>query len=216
MTCVLLLTLAMTDAALKVEAAERDPPVELATEVRGQLDGRAIVVSDGDGPSVTVWFRTVLTLEATAEVVANGVGYRELAAGTLVGAVKLHQPLTDFRKQRIAAGVYTLRFAVQPEVGDHAGTSPHPEFLLLSPAADDESAGVVEPKDLLARSRKATGGNHPAVMLLMPAGGATESPKLVERAGGLRVLTVRRPAVADGVKTTLNVGLVVSGVSQSR
>ena len=188
------------------------PPADLAADVRAVLDHKAVAVGD----ALTVWFRDVLPLEASAEVLANGAGYRELPAGTLVGAVKFHRPFTDYRKQRLPSGVYTLRFAVQPEVGDHAGTSPHPEFLLLSPAADDDSPATVEPGELLKRSRKATGGDHPAVMLLVPAKGAGEGAKVEERAGGLRVLLARRPAAADGVRATLNIGLVVAGSSPTR
>jgi hypothetical protein len=211
-----LLLLALAAPPLVAAAADRDPPVELAEPVRAALDRTAVAVTDAGEPALTVWFRDVLPTQATAEQAANGVGYRELPEGTLVGGVQFHRAFTDYRKQRIAAGVYTLRFAVQPEVGDHAGTSPHPEFLLLSPAGEDAAAAAVEPKDLLARSRKATGGDHPAVMLLVPAGGAGEGPKLAERVGGVTVLLVRRPATADGAKVTLNVGLVVAGSSSSR
>ena len=216
MTAVLLLTLAIADSPYKVEAGDRDPPAEVTAGLRAALVRRAAVVTDGDDAALTVWFRDVLPVQATPEQVANGVGYRELPDGTLVAVVRLHRPFTDYRKQRIPAGVYTLRFAVQPEVGDHAGTSPHPEFLLLSPAETDLSIDRVEPADLLARSRKAIGGDHPAVMLLAPATGATDKPRLMDRSGGLRVLVVRRPGVADGVKLTLGLGLVVAGTSPTR
>lgn len=204
-----LLLLIAPPAAVVTDTA---PPAELAADIRGTLDRKAVSIGD----ELTVWFRSPLPLEASAEVAANGVGYREIPTGTLVGVVRLHGPFTDYRKQRIVAGVYTLRFAVQPDVGDHAGTSPHPEFLLLAPAAGDDSLGRVEMPALLALSRKASGADHPAVMLLVPATGATDTPTVATKGGGLRMLLVKRPAEADGVKTTLNVGLVVSGVSPTR
>ena len=39
----------------------------------------------------------------------------------------------------IKPGVYTLRYGVQPDNGDHLGVSPHRQFLLISPAADDRN-----------------------------------------------------------------------------
>lgn len=215
MTVLVLCALAVIDP-WSAEVIEREPPTELAAGLRSALESKATEIKDGTTTTMTVWFRSVLPLEAPAEVLANGAGYREMPAGSLVAAIRLHHPFIDFRKQRIAAGVYTLRFMVQPEVGDHVGTSPHPEFVLLCPASDDVSSAVVEQPELLKWSRQTTGGDHPAVMLLMPASGASERPKVAERAGGLRVLQLRRPAAAGTVKTTLNLGLVISGSSPTR
>ena len=216
MTAGLFVSFALAAGPATVAVADRDPPAELADPVRAALDRKAVTVTEAGEPAVTVWFRDVLPLAASAEQVANGVGVRELQPGGLVGAVRLHRAFTDYRKQSLPAGAYTLRFAVQPEVGDHAGTSPHPEFVLLTPAAADNGVSAVEPADLLGRSRKATGGDHPAVLLLVPAGGATDEPKLVEKADGVRVLLLRRPAAADGAPAKLNLGLVVAGSSPTR
>ena len=79
----------------------------------------------------------------------NGLTYREIPEGTLVGAIEFPAKFTDFRKQELAAGVYTLRFAVQPDIGDHTGTAPHPEFCLICAAEDDRSAEEIEKKKLI-------------------------------------------------------------------
>ena len=85
---------------------------------------------------------------AAPEQVAGGLTYREIQPTTVVGAVRFPQAWSDYRKQKIPAGVYTLRLAVQPENGDHMGTAPYNDFLLLSPAAKDTSADAMEPKEL--------------------------------------------------------------------
>ena len=58
--------------------------------------------------------------------------------------------MTDYRKQKVPAGVYTLRLALQPVSDDHGGTAPYRDFCLLSPAADDRKPDLLSPKALHA------------------------------------------------------------------
>ena len=76
-----------------------------------------------------IWFRAEIPVKATEEQIKNGLTYHEIPEGTLVGALEFPTKFTDFRKQELPAGVYTLRFAVQPDIGDHTGTAPHPGVL---------------------------------------------------------------------------------------
>jgi hypothetical protein len=209
------LTPAAAAADWKASAGKEDPPAELAEPVRKVLDRDAVAVSDGTAV-LTVWFRDVVPAKATAEQVKNGLTYREIPDGTLIGAVRFDRPFVDFRKQEIAAGVYTLRFAVQPETGDHMGTAPHQEFVLLVPAAKDTTADALEPKALFKVSAAVTGGDHPGVLLLFPHPGKDAGPKVADKADGVKVLTVRRPVDADGEKTTLGFALTVAGHSKAR
>lgn len=199
----------------KASAAKEDPPAELAEPVRKLLDRDAVAVSDGNAV-LTVWFRDAVPAKATAEQVKNGLTYREIPDGTLIGAVRFDRPFVDFRKQEIAAGVYTLRFAVQPETGDHMGTAPHQEFVLLVPAAKDALADALEPKALFKASAAVTGGDHPGVLLLFPHTGKDAGPKVVDKADGVKVLTVRRAVDADGEKAVLGFALAVAGHSKAR
>ncbi|HVK18780.1 MAG TPA: hypothetical protein VM533_17750 [Fimbriiglobus sp.] len=193
-----------------------DPPTELAGTVGKLLDKNAVAVADKDGAEMlTVWFRTAVPAKATAEQIANGLTYREIPEGTLIGAVKFAGPFVDFRKQDIAAGVYTLRFLVQPDVGDHMGTAPHTEFLVLSPADKDTDPEPLEPKALIKLSSASTGGDHPGVMLLFPHTAREAGPKLLEK-DGVTALAVRRAVENDGAKTTLGFALTVAGYSKSR
>src|SRR5205807_123366 len=72
------------------------------------------------------------------------------------------------RKQLIKPGVYTLRYALLPDNGNHMGVAPQRDFLLASPATDDQDAATVTIDQTLALSRKATGSNHPSVWSLGP------------------------------------------------
>lgn len=210
------LTMSLTEPLTVVTATKTAPPDSLMEAVRKELDPIAVVVSVKGEPAVTVWFRAEIPAQATPEQLKNGLTAREIPEGTLVGAVKFHHIFTDFRKQDIAAGVYTLRFAVQPDVGDHKGTSPYPDFFLLVPAAKDKTADAVEVKTLLPLSREATGGDHPGVMLLFPDAGKGDRPALAERKCGVKLVLVKRAVRAGDTPATIAFGLVVAGFSETR
>jgi hypothetical protein len=194
----------------KVEKAE--PPAKLAEPVRKLLDPQALVVRDGEAVVMRVWFREVIPAKATEEQVKNGLTYREIPEGTLVGAIEFPEKFTDFRKQELPAGVYTLRFAVQPDIGDHTDTAPHPDFCLICPADEDKSSDDVEKKQLIELSSKVNEGRHPAVLLLWPNNGPDPGVKVLDKGNGVLVATVRRPVVAGDQKTTLGFAVTVAGV----
>ena len=196
--------------AAKVEKVA--PPEALAEPIRKLLDEQALVVRDGDAELMTVWFRAEIPAKATAEQVKNGLTYREIPEGTLVGAIRFPEKFTDFRKQVIPAGVYTLRFMVQPDIGDHTGTSPHPDFCLMCAADKDTKADDVEPKKLIEVSSLVNEGKHPAVLLLWPNNGKDAGVKVVSKENGVSVATIRRPLATEGGKATLGFAITVAGV----
>jgi hypothetical protein len=196
--------------AAKVEKVE--PPAKLAEPVRKLLDEQALVVRNGGDVVMRVWFRTEIPVRATEEQVKNGLTYREIPEGTLVGALEFPAKFTDYRKQELPAGVYTLRFAVQPDIGDHTDTAPHPEFCLICPADDDKTADDIETKKLIELSSKVNEGRHPAVLLLWPNNGKDDAVKVLDKGNGVLVATVKRPVVAGDTKTTLGFAVTVAGV----
>ena len=200
------LTLAVTD----------DMPPAVAAELAKSLDAKGLRVTVGDDMAMTFWFRAELPAKATAAQIANGLTYRELPEGSFVGVVSFAKPFTDYRKQEIAAGDYTLRLGSQPAIGDHAGTAPHPDFLMLLPLADDTTFDPLDGKTLLKLSAKVTGGDHPGVMLLFPQSPKPAEAKLVSKAGGVSVLTFTRKLTTDDGPAVLGFALVVRGHSATR
>lgn len=194
----------------KVEKAE--PPMALAEPVRKLLDEQALVVRDGENVVMTIWFRTEIPIKATEEQVKNGLTYREIPEGTLVGALEFPKTFTDYRKQELPAGVYTLRFAVQPDIGDHTGTTPHPEFCLICPSGEDKSDESIEKKKLIELSSKVNEGRHPAVLLLWPNNGSDATVKVVDKGNGVLVATIKRPVAGSDVKSLLGFAVTVAGV----
>src|SRR5262249_57199391 len=138
----------------------------------------------------------------------------ELQETTLVGVLQVHKPMTEYRKQKIKPGVFTLRLGFQPSDGDHMGTAPYKEFCLIVPADEDKNpAPMKDAKELQEASTKATGTSHPGVFLLMPVKDAGEAPKLVSMANNHWVVTWKQAVATKDAKATLNFGLTLIGVS---
>jgi hypothetical protein len=200
-------------APYSVKVVEGTPaPGELAEPIQKLLAERSIQMIDPKGEvTLEFWFRKDVPAKATAAQVKNGLTYRELTESTILGAVRFAKQVTDFRKQKIKPGVYTLRLGFQPMTGDHMGTAPYSEFCLLSPAVEDRSTDIMETKALQEMSAKTTSG-HPAVMLLFPTKGADE-PKLVDKGEGNWALQFTQPVTANGKQATLGIALTVFGTS---
>jgi hypothetical protein len=188
------------------------PPKELAEPIQALLSERALQILDTKGElALEFWLRKELPVKATEAQVKNGLTYREVAESTLIGAVRIAKPFTDYRKQKINPGIYTLRLGYQPMDGDHMGTAPHTEFCLLSPAAEDRSPDIMEPKPLHVMSAKTT-NSHPGVLLLFPAKDVGE-PKLVSKGEGNWALSFKQGVIADGKKAAIGFALTLVGVS---
>jgi hypothetical protein len=202
------------DAKYTIKQAKTPAPKELHEPIRKLLDDNSVLVLDEKGGVLCeLWFRKELPVKATPEQVKNGLTYRELEESTVLGAVRFDQLTTDYRKQKVKPGVYTLRLGFQPMDGDHMGTAPYSEFCLLVPAKLDEKPDILEAKELRELSAKAIGGSHPGVFLLYPNEKSEEVPKLVGKENNTWVLTFREAALVDGQKAPagLGVGLTVVG-----
>ena len=86
--------------------------------------------------------------------------------GQLIGVIRYNSKGSDFRDQEIGKGVYTLRYAHQPVDGDHVGTSPTRDFLLLLKAKTDKSKAILDYDTLVEESSEAAETTHPAQLLL--------------------------------------------------
>jgi hypothetical protein len=202
--------------AIKVAAEKKPVPAAIAEPIAKLMGESAYVVTDGGKVKLTIWFRTEIPSKATAEQLKNGLTYRELPEGTVLGVVQFDTVFVDFRKQEIPAGVYTLRLAVQPDTGDHTGTAPFQDFAVLTKAGDDTKADDVEMKTLVGMSRKVLDSDHPSVMLLFPNREKDDGPTITAKEGGAWVLNLKRPVVAGCEKATHGFSLTIHGHSKTR
>jgi hypothetical protein len=160
------LGMALAAAALaqyRVEAGAAPPP-ELAAGIAGELQEKGLKVVKPDGSALCeLWF--VKKAPAAGTTTESDVTWKTVPAGALVGAVRWPAQGSDRRGQNVKAGVYTLRFSLQPINGDHQGVAPQRDFLVMSQAAADQSKDIVAKfDDLMNMSRKVSGTPHPAVL----------------------------------------------------
>ena len=199
-----------------VKVEDKEPPKELGDAVRALLSGKAMTVSDAAGKVLcTVWAVKELEAKATADEVKAGPKYAHVEETTVVGAVQFPAEWRDYRKQKVKAGVYTLRLGIQPMDGDHQGTAPFNDFCLLSQAGLDQAPDLLEVKEMHERSAKSGGRKHPAMMLLFPTRKPPESPAIEAKPKGHWVLSYGIPLAAGGEKAVLGFGLVVVGVTEA-
>jgi hypothetical protein len=148
--------------------AAADPPSDgVAPAVRQRLGASSLTCAEGERVIAEVW-----PVAAPTTTPEGG-----LVEGSLVGLVRLLGAWTDYKGQPVKAGVYTLRYALQPADGNHLGVSAHREFLLLVRASDDMTAEVVSDREALWKlARGAAGTSHPAVMALVPTAEIAQAP----------------------------------------
>ena len=189
--------LALLALAPSVSPLTDKPPAELAAGVAARLAPAAKVVA---GPAtLEIWL--VQKLEKNGD----GAGWSSVESGTLVGAMRVGGEFKEIRGKAVKPGVYTLRFGMQPQNGDHLGISTFREFLLISPAAIDQDPKVLGFDGVVALSKEVIGTAHPASLSLDPP----------EDAPGAPLSTYKNEHGHEGVVLqlgSLTFGLIVSGL----
>jgi hypothetical protein len=217
-TVLLLITPSVSQAENKysIKPAQTPAPQAVNESVRKLLGENSIQFLGANGAVICeIWFSKEVPVKATPAQIKNGLTYREVEESTVMGAVRFDQPATDYRKQKIKPGVYTLRLGYQPMDGDHMGTAPYNEFCLLVPAKIDEKPDIVDAKELRELSAKAIGGSHPGVLLLFPNEKPEDTPKLLDKGNNTWALAAKLPVTADGKRADAALGVALTLVGQT-
>jgi hypothetical protein len=171
------------------------PPSDLSGGVVSRLTPAARIVN---GPAtLEIWL--------VGKLDASGPGWSGVESGTLVGAVRVTGEFKEIRGKAVKPGVYTLRYGLQPQNGDHLGISTFRDFLLLSPAAVDTDPKVLGFDGVVALSKEVVGTAHPASLSLDPP----------EDAPGAVLSVYKNELGHDGVVLQIGAmkfGLIVSGL----
>lgn len=197
------------DADLEVKTAEQDPPSELAEPIREVLNRQSLQFGSGDEPAFEIWLRQELPVQSKPNDPAQALG--TISPGTLVGALRVNSAIRDFRDDRVKTGVYTLRYAHQPQDGDHMGTAPEPHFVILVPADVDTALEGPDNTDAVVEMTK--GEKHPRNLNLRPVEGEIEgeTPALKEGFDDTRMVQVKVPAKAGEESFEIAFAIVVEG-----
>lgn len=169
--------------AYTIKVAPAPVPKDVPADFAKLLGPDCVQLADAAGPICNLWLCKEAPSVATVQQAQNGLTYRELQETAFLGILDIvtGNGMTDYRKQKINPGIYTLRLGFQPQDGDHMGTAPYGEFCLAVPIKEDKKPAALENlKALIELSTKATGSGHPGVFLLFPAK-PTTPPKLVQQ-----------------------------------
>lgn len=193
-------------AAAQVERVGALNAAGVSDALKQAVEDKGYRITLGGGWTADFWFAKQIK---TAAKDVPGALYPDLANAEFVGVVSLPKGMTDFRRQAIPPGVYTLRYQLLPQDGNHMGVAPNPDFLLAIPVASDPDPeqGYLY-KKLVALSAKTTGTNHPAVIALDTAG---DPGKVVADTQGVVVFAV--PVPSSGASATEKLGIVVQGAA---
>jgi len=202
-------TVAVADLAVKI--ADKEPPNELADPIRRTLQSKAVQVLDGDKPAFEFWFAKEIPLKSKPASLSKALDSLEPAG--LLGAVSVFSTTRDYRDDELPAGVYTMRFALQPQDGDHSGSTDYTYFaVLVSAKLDAAPDALTTYKAVVKASAKGTSTEHPHVMSLRPATSeAGDQPQIKEPKSEHKSVLLKLPGKAGGEKADITFELVCEG-----
>jgi hypothetical protein len=193
----------------KVESIGELKEATVAEAVRGALEPRGLRVLDDKGkPICEVWFNKEIP---TVNSDVPGAMFGQIPEGAFVGVINFPSNTSDYRGQGIKAGLYTLRFGLILQDGNHLGVSPARDFFLLCPIGEDKDPNAqLKPEDLLKLSRNASGAGHPTVWFVGQATSDKDLPKIVKNEHE-HVILETRISTKSG---PLAIGLVIIGKTE--
>lgn len=201
---------ALAQTSITATAQETPAPDEIAAPIRAELDPAATVVKRGTN-TIEFWLRKSVPLKESPEA-PPVVQWEHVPDGALVGVMRVARALREIRGLPIRPGVYTLRFALQPQDGAHIGTSPYREFLMVGPAAEDQSLEPVGYAGAVALAQKAAGRGHPLSLSIDPPVASQTAREVVTNDAGHRSVIFSLPVVRkDKTAGVLSFGLILDG-----
>jgi hypothetical protein len=195
-----------------LEKVFQAPPEEVPQAIRETLDPVALRVNAAGGALCEIWLRKALPV-APSPAHELGVGYGQIAEGTLIGVVRIDTQTFDYRQQKLKPGTYTLRYALALADGNHLGIAPLRDFVVLSPVALDASPAGITREAAFINSRKTTGTNHPSVWSLAAADEKPSPAPAIKHFddADVWVVTFRIGLAATSGSSTLDMALVIAG-----
>jgi len=186
------------------------PPAELEDPIEALLATGGQHVTIGDHQLDFWWVKSMPLRSGSTDK-----DWSAVEEGTLVGAVRLSAQHNDIRGKPLKAGIYTLRYALQPENGNHLGVSPYREFLLFGPVQADSSPSAIGHDASVELGKAATGTGHPGSWSIDPPTASGPPGRVYKNEAGLRGVVFQVPISRDGKDLgLLTFGLIVAGEVQ--
>jgi hypothetical protein len=209
----LTLLFAQGDAPLTAAPHAAAVPGGLAPPIAARLAKAGVRVTVAKGPvTLDFWFVDALSITG-GSAAPSWDGVQE---GTLVGAVNISADYRDIRGKILKPGLYTLRYGIQPDNGDHLGVSPFRAFLLLSPAAQDTNPKPTGHDGTIELSKASIGGSHPGVWSIDPPVASAAALQLHKTGLGHQSVVMEIPITRDGRPAgSLKFGVVLIGTIEA-
>jgi hypothetical protein len=158
-------------AADQKVAVLKEAPRGLAADIAAAISETGFRITGKEGVICDVWLAKEIMQKPKFKS-SERIKY-PFQPGTLIGVIRYPEGSkpNDFRGQSLKPGTYTLRYGLQPDDGNHLGTTESGvrDFLVGCPPDKDTSPKRVEDiKDLFKLSASASGSTHPAIFLLNP------------------------------------------------
>ncbi len=169
-------------------------------------------------PVYDLWLRSEIAFNDKVKP-SLAIKFGQIPLGELVGVIRTYGGTKDFRDDAVKAGVFALRYAIQPENGNHMGTAPNRDFFLCTSFADDTSVDAISDMKKLGEMSIDAGGEHPICFHMRPVDG--EAPKTAtlrhdeEKNLWIADLVLAGKAGEKKEATKVRFGLVLIGVSES-
>ena len=201
-----------------VRVTDKPVPESISPSIARTLQGKATQLfrMGYDTPVIEIW--PVKEVALKAKPASPSQGLRMVPETGLLGAVRIVGDRRDYRDDEMYGGTYTMRLGLQPQDGNHLGTSDFPYFGVLIPAKlDRELDGISTYKQLVKASSKETATDHPVLFSLRPVDAEGEElPTITKPATDHRAIRIRIPGRAEGVTGQLSLvfDLVIEGVAQ--
>ena len=158
----LALPLAAVDFSTQPGAALPDG---VPDSVKALVRAEGVAVKGPDGKESAAYWTRQAPFEGDP---AGGFGIRmkTIPEGALIALVSFPDGGSDFREQSIPAGLYTVRYSLHPEDGNHMGVAASRDFAVLTPAAKDTDPAKNIPFEQLVELAKTVGNAHPTIVRL--------------------------------------------------
>jgi hypothetical protein len=177
MAICVVLALALPLAAVDFSTQPGAPlPDGAPDSVKALVRTEGIVVKSPDGKESAAYWTRQAPFQGDP-VSGNGIRMKTIPEGALIALVNFPNGGSDFREQSIPAGVYTVRYGLHPEDGNHMGVAASRDFAVLTPVAKDTDAAKNISFKELVEMTKMVGNAHPTIVRLEMAE-SSETPHL--------------------------------------
>ncbi len=147
----------------QIGSADPLPGDQVSEAIRSAIKSPGVRVNGPDGkPVAEFWGRS--TAFGGEPVMEFGVRFDTIPEGAFLGVARFPEKGSDFRRQNVPPGIYTMRYGLHPEDGNHMGVAASRDFVLLTPIADDPDPSKNLSFDELVAMTLRVGNPHPTVL----------------------------------------------------